>query len=105
MGAESFLVRETGSTLLEAFQKAVRQAQWEYGHRGYSGTIAEKSAVREVLAPSTMGSDEEKIAWAISLLHDEITDQNLCWIEDKWGPAAALRLTNEEWLFFGWASC
>lgn len=104
MGAESFLVRETGSTLLEAFQKAVRQAQWEYGHRGYSGTIAEKSTVREVLAPPTMVSDEEKITWAISLLDNEITDQNLYWIEDKWGPAAALRLTDDEWLFFGWAS-
>lgn len=35
MGAQSFMVRQSGSTLSEAFQSAVNQAQWDYGHGGY----------------------------------------------------------------------
>jgi hypothetical protein len=104
MGAQSFMVRQSGSTLSEAFQSAVNQAQWDYGHGGYTGSIAEKDDVREVRTPKILMTDDDKIGWASSLLHEEIADSQWEWINDKWGPAAALRLSSGEWLLFGWAS-
>jgi hypothetical protein len=42
MGANSFWAEATGRTADEAFRCAVEQARYEYGHRGYTGSIAEK---------------------------------------------------------------
>ena len=43
MGGEQFSVWETGKTAKEAFAGAVSEAQYDHGHAGYTGTIAEKS--------------------------------------------------------------
>lgn len=43
MGATSFFTRATGNSPTEAYNEAVREARYEHGHGGYSGTIAEKS--------------------------------------------------------------
>jgi hypothetical protein len=43
MGAEQFFVTSTGKNPFEAFDRAVAQAQYDFGHAGYTGTIAEKS--------------------------------------------------------------
>lgn len=43
MGADSFTVIQCGKTASEAFNRAVAHAEYNYGHAGYSGTIAEKS--------------------------------------------------------------
>lgn len=42
MGAEYFATTALGKDASAAFDAAVSQAQWEHGHGGYSGTIAEK---------------------------------------------------------------
>jgi hypothetical protein len=42
MGAANFETVSSGKTAKEAFSRAVERAQYEYGHGGYSGTIAEK---------------------------------------------------------------
>ena len=42
MGANTFFTRAKGNTAKDAFNAAVKEAQYEYGHRGYTGTIAEK---------------------------------------------------------------
>lgn len=42
MGATNFHNIELGKDAKTAFNKAVEQALWEYGHGGYTGTIAEK---------------------------------------------------------------
>ena len=42
MGADTFVVVAYGRTADEAFGEAVRSAQYESGHGGYTGTIAEK---------------------------------------------------------------
>jgi hypothetical protein len=44
MGATTFTDAQVGTTADEAFRAAVRGAQYEYGHGGYTGTIAEKSS-------------------------------------------------------------
>ncbi len=43
MGAETFFVTSTGKNPYEAFDRVVTQARYDYGHAGYTGTIAEKS--------------------------------------------------------------
>ena len=42
MGRREFIQYVTGTNLEAAFEAAVKEAQYEYGHRGYTGTIAEK---------------------------------------------------------------
>ena len=41
MGACEFGTTSEGATAKEAFKRAVEDAQYEHGHGGYSGTIAE----------------------------------------------------------------
>lgn len=103
MGARTFMVSVDGDDLLSAFRAAVDEAQWRHGHGGYTGTIAEKNRVQIVTPPRPM-TDEEKKVWAARLLEDGADDPTLAWIEDKWAPAAAVRLDAGGWLFFGWAS-
>ena len=52
MGAEEFFQVEAGKDAREAFNRAVEQAQWEHGHGGYSGTLAEKGSFIELRVPS-----------------------------------------------------
>jgi len=42
MGASTFYDVAYGRTPEEAFDAAVREAEYDYGHAGYTGTIAEK---------------------------------------------------------------
>ena len=104
MGAETFLVTATGSTLSEAFHQAVAEARAEYGQGGYTGTLAEKDAVRPVFPPSSLSDAQALRQWAAHLLLTEDPDPAWAWIADKWSPAAAVRLDATTWLFFGWAS-
>jgi hypothetical protein len=48
MGAESFGAMGHGKTAQEAFLQARSEAQYEHGHGGYSGTIAEKHSFVEI---------------------------------------------------------
>lgn len=51
MGGTNFETTATGKTAREAFANAVSQAQWEHGHGGYTGTIAEKPGFTEFSVP------------------------------------------------------
>jgi hypothetical protein len=42
MGAATFETYRDGADVSAAFRNAVEEAGWEYGHGGYTGTIAEK---------------------------------------------------------------
>jgi hypothetical protein len=90
MGADSFITKASGRTAKEAFNSAVEKALYEYGHRGYTGTIAEKHDFIMLKVPA--GRDPRDYANS-----DEAQEQ----VEDKWGPAGCVELGNEEWLFFG----
>ena len=48
MGATRFMTTAKGKSLDDAFDVATYQARFEYGHGGYTGTIAEKETVMEV---------------------------------------------------------
>lgn len=102
MGAEYFTTTAKGKTAQEAFDEAVSDAQYEHGHGGYTGTIAEKSVFRVEVPPSGVTPEDY-----IKICTDYGIDRKreLHWsIMDKWGPACAVKTGDDEWTFFGTAS-
>lgn len=82
-----------------AFSEAVSRAQYDYGHAGYTGTIAEKSSYKTVF-PHLIHRD---------LVEDWATTYDQEHPHDKWGPAnhVAVCDSSDELIghyFFGWAS-
>lgn len=114
MGAETFIVRAKGETAEVAFSNAVEKAQWEYGHRGYTGTIAEKREFTIIEKPEWWS--EAPISMLASAIMDASTlrlapGKELDWflkqqklVDDKWGPAGCIEEEPGVWVFFGWAS-
>jgi hypothetical protein len=101
MGGQTFSQAATGNTPADAFKNAVEQARYDYGHAGYTGTIAEKDSFIMV-SPNpdtlqTMRRDEY-----YGYFHD---DPLWLSVDDKWGPAGCVHLEGDRYLFFGWASC
>lgn len=112
MGAETFKGMGTGSTADEVFKSLVDCARHDYGHSGYTGTIAEKDGYVLVELPENVTASE---AMAFLGMYDKsrdgIPDHLLSavkhWKEiynDKWGPALAFNLGGNEFVFMGWAS-
>jgi len=96
MGAVNFYHIEVGKNAKDAFQKAVEQAQYDHGHSGYTGTIAEKSSFVMIPLPDGMKPME---------LADKLMEEDDPRINDKWGDAGCIAIPNtDEYLFFGWAS-
>lgn len=113
MGAQTFRVNVFGKTAQDAYNEAVQQAHYEYGHAGYTGTIAEKDGFTIVEAPNGLaeafvdavesGADEAGFAGAAFEKAVKIHD-------DKWGPALCVptgkknKSGKSEFIFAGWAS-
>lgn len=95
MGAETFFTESSGKTAKEAFDAAVEQAAYDYGHSGYTGTIAEKDCFVMIKVPE--GKDPREYA---NKLIDDGDDR----VDDKWGAAGCIDLGKGKYLFFGWAS-
>lgn len=102
MGATDFYKYQWGKTAQEAFDAARAAARWEYGHGGYTGTIAEKGEFAMIAKPD----DAEPLTFARSLI--DADDRRVC---DKWGPAGCIDLGTDgahpgmrNYLFFGIAS-
>lgn len=83
MEASTFIVTERGYSAQDAFNRAVTDAQHEYGHGGYTGTIAEKNCFTVIQCPR--GTDPR--IYAHKLIDDD--DRR---ISDKWGPAGCIVL-------------
>jgi hypothetical protein len=95
MGAQDFMQKSKGKTAREAFDNAVQQAQYDFGHAGYTGSMAEKSDY--VLIPVPDGKDPVEFAHDLIAYDDER-------ISDKWGPAGCVEIAKGEYIFVGWAS-
>ena len=108
MGAVVFTNVERGKTAKNAFDKAVNKACYDYGHSGYTGTIAEKDCFVMIGVPEEVDPFE---------FVDQLIQKDDSRIVDKWGPAGCIKITDipqrnmqtgeaeDEFLFFGWASC
>lgn len=101
MGAETFSQVATGETAKLAFRSAVESAQWDHGHSGYSGTIAEKDGFIDL----THEADPDTLQ---SIRRDEYFGEYnsdlFMKVDNKWGPAGCVELKPGRYLFFGWAS-
>ena len=123
MGATTFYDVVKGSSAKDAFEKAVEEAQYEYGHGGYTGTIAEKDSFVMITPPfkATITVTPEMTTTEIKALTREVRKLFMDYaeqliedsdsrVDDKWGPAGCLEIkpstkdSDGEYLFFGWAS-
>lgn len=103
MGAEQFWTKAYGKTAGAAFKSAVEEAQYENGHCGYTGTIAEKAEF--VMIPFDPGSLDITPEEYADLLMEKSDER----IYDKWGPAGCMEVSSDReeencYLFFGSAS-
>ncbi len=98
MGAEVFSSTARGKTATEAFNAAVDEAHYEYGHRGYTGSIAEKGSF-------VMVTDEPMTLEAAAEFGYRLIDAEDERIDDKWGPSGCIPLNDGSYYFFGWSSC
>ena len=96
MGATTFMQKAKGTSPGNAFTNAVTKAQYDHGHGGYTGTIAEKHDFIVIAVPD--GEDPRGFA-------AQLIDSGDPRIDNKWGPAGCVQSRPGEWLFFGWASC
>lgn len=102
MGAEVFETSGDKPDIQEAFDVAQQDAFYWHGHGGYTGTIAEKQGAVIIEDKPMTFEDAKKLAWDLIDKYDER-------IDDKWGPAGAIRVIDKDanfdgWYFFGWAS-
>lgn len=115
MGSTTFYIYNYGKNAKEAFLRSVESARYEYGHGGYTGTIAEKNEYKIIPPSEHKGKNKERYA-------EKLIDKCDYRVDDKWGPAGAIRVTGKDeqmwkkrfgiqgkkgmqiWLFFGWAS-
>ena len=94
MGAQIFCQYIDGTDAEDSFFRAREAAAWEYGHAGYTGSLAEKDDFIMIDVPK--GRDPEEYA-------NELIDNGDPRIDAKWGPAGCIRF-KKGFLFFGWAS-
>ncbi len=93
MGGEYFYMAQKAASARDAFDILVAAAQYEHGHGGYTGTIAEKSNLLMVAElPDGKGPEE----------HAESVNEGMPY--DKWGPARCFQISPGRWAFFGDAS-
>lgn len=97
MGSTTFIHERTSEkTAEEAFRAARQEAQYNYGHAGYTGTIAEK---HDYIMLSNIEGKTPIQTVEYYLYEDEKLP-----VDDKWGPAGCIK-TDDGFMFFGWASC
>lgn len=110
MGATTFLNTANKSNYKsanDAFYSEKESAQYEHGHGGYTGTIAEKDGFRIVNPPKGMSARE--FIQAIEDYDGESSDVNPtvreAWkiYDNKWGSALCIE-TDKQYIFCGWAS-
>lgn len=113
MGGTQFEAVGVGETAKEAFSNAVADARYEYGHRGYTGSLAEKYEFVLAEPPGTVSNDDfvNYIIDASFRNYDRIPEDCLSAAkkygkiyDDKWGPAVCIHLGGNKYLFIGWAS-
>ena len=86
MGACDFTTLSSGGTASGAFNAAVEQAQYDYGHAGYTGTIAEKDDFTEI--PFTLNPNSDKSpAHQAQDFANRLMDEDDERVMYKWGPA------------------
>jgi hypothetical protein len=84
-------LKMTDKEIEEAAQGVIEQAEYDFGHSGYSGSFAEKESV-------TILRDEVFMDEAAA---DKFIDDM---DNDKWGPADVVPVAGVGWYMAGWCS-
>lgn len=94
MGASSFIDSAIGETASQAYNAAVEQAQFEFGHNTYNGTISTTGGYKMV--PMEEGETLEE--WEHRVL--DMPDIR------KWEDCACTKSSTrpDHWIFAGWAA-
>jgi hypothetical protein len=79
MGAVDFTIYQDGTDVARAFRDALEEARYQYGHRSYTGTIAEKEDYWVVTDTPLSMADAEVLA-------GQIMSEDGHPVQDKWGP-------------------
>ncbi len=95
MGAQSFRHQARGVNATKAFKAAREEAAYNHGHAGYTGTVTEK--LDFVMIPLPEGRTAHEYADELISIGDDR-------IADNWGPAGCIQVSEDLFLFFGWAS-
>lgn len=113
MGSQSFDHRYTApktTPLNTVFHDALQAARHEYGHGGYTGSLAEKNSCTLICTVATREQAERVVndlmaGWSDTILYREEVSQIA---DDKYGPAGVIRYTASAtefgYIFFGYAS-
>ncbi len=101
MGAETFVQLATGANAQAAFEAAQKEARYDYGHAGYTGTIAEKHDFIMLMPSAEKLARMKAKPYSFDWNSDD-GDWDL--VDDKWGPAGCYDLGDGHFIFFGWAS-
>ena len=96
MGAMEFECTGYGNNAQDAFNNAKQEALYEEGHGSYTGTIAEKHSFKIIPCNMNLKEIEAKI--------EECMQDYSHFVQDKWGPAGAIKVSKNTWVFFGVAS-
>ena len=116
MGATNYVTISKGQNAKDAFSSAYDKAQWDHGHGGYTGTIAEKDSFVEFPRPKgvrmrtvikivhNMTWDDERII-KLEKKYPKFPVRQMARVwDDKWGPSACMELQSKTYIFFGMAS-
>jgi hypothetical protein len=111
MGADFFEVRAAGKTPDEAYKTAVDDALFWHGNAGYTGTIAEKGGYTLFHVAAEKANDCldalacDNLVRLTEIIGNEAYAQKMMETSnDKWGPAVAIPIMDNAWLFCGFAS-
>ena len=99
MGGTTFEILREGESAEQAFAIAVAGAQYDHGHAGYTGTIAEKSEFILIAPPDNWNAEE-----LVREIQRNHSADAWAQVDDKWGPAGCVELGKGRYFFFGWAS-
>lgn len=88
MGSDRFIQMQDGTDAKAAFIEAARQAAYEHGSGGYTGSLAEKGDFSIISRQPLWQRQAELVADRL-LASDDVR------ISDKWGPAGALAVCKE----------
>lgn len=101
MGACNFIEFGIGKTAAQAFASLVEEAEWEYGHDPYNGTISTTSLSRRPAKVIRKRFTEKARQEAVKVAE-----------ADGWGEKWESRVIDcgatkggHMWAFYGWASC
>jgi len=121
MGAEAFHASLDAENEVSAFEAAVQQAEYDYGHAGYTGTIAEKGGhltfamlpgvnvdeVIDLCEKGSWGDDAPQVREKLGrmMVDPRRVTSLIETYDDKWGAAVCIKDDDGVFHFFGYASC